>query len=407
MKELKIINKNIDEIKEYEHNAKEHLKWQIELIANSIKEFGFNDPIAINADNQIIEGHGRLLAAKQLGLIEVPCIVLTGLTEAQERAYIIVHNKTTMNTDFDLERLQYELNALKVEGFDLTLTGFSNDEIDRLLNQVDNIEENQEELKEDYEEIEVEKIVIKTGDYIELGRHRLLCGDSTNENDVKKLLSGEKVNMIFTDPPYGYNYQSNSRKQKMEILLNDDKKLDFFSIAKKYNKGFLFVCASWKNIKEWIEIFEKYFKLTNLIIWNKGGGGIGDLEHTFSTDYEMILVASQGEKLTGKRIGSVWDIKKDSGLKYLHPTQKPVELSALAIKSTTNERDKILDLFGGSGSTLIACEQLNRSAYLMELEPKWVQIIIERYLKFTNDKFIKINGEEVNWIEYKVGDNNC
>ena len=134
MKELKIINKNIDDIKEYENNAKEHPDWQIEQIANSIKEFGFNNPIAINADNQIIEGHGRLLAAKKLGLIEVPCIVLTGLTEAQERAYIIAHNKTTMNTDFDLDRLQYELNALKIENFDLSLTGFSDDEIDKLLN---------------------------------------------------------------------------------------------------------------------------------------------------------------------------------------------------------------------------------------------------------------------------------
>ena len=203
MKELKIISKNIDDIKEYENNAKEHPEWQVEQIANSIQEFGFNDPIAINADNQIIEGHGRLLAAKQLGLSEIPCIVLTGLTEVQERAYIIAHNKTTMNTDFDLDRLQYELNALKVEGFDLSLTGFSDDEIDRLLNKLDDIEENQEELKEDYEEIEVEKIVIKTGDYIELGRHRLLCGDSTNENDIKKLLNGNIPTLLFTDPPYG------------------------------------------------------------------------------------------------------------------------------------------------------------------------------------------------------------
>ena len=146
MKELKIINKNIEDIKEYENNAKEHPDWQIEQIANSIQEFGFNDPIAINTDNQIIEGHGRLLAAKQLGLSEVPCIVLDGLTEVQERAYIIAHNKTTMNTDFDLDRLQYELNALKVEDFDLSLTGFSDDEIDRLLNKLDDIEENQEEL---------------------------------------------------------------------------------------------------------------------------------------------------------------------------------------------------------------------------------------------------------------------
>ena len=143
MNELKIINKNIDDIKEYENNAKEHPQWQIEQIANSIQEFGFNDPIAINGDNQIIEGHGRLLAAKQLGLTEIPCIVLDGLTEVQERAYIIAHNKTTMNTDFDLDRLQYELNALKVEGFDLSLTGFSEYEIDKLnYSALDEIKEN-------------------------------------------------------------------------------------------------------------------------------------------------------------------------------------------------------------------------------------------------------------------------
>ena len=155
MKELKIINKSIEEIKEYENNAKEHPDWQIEQIANSIKEFGFNDPIAINADNQIIEGHGRMLAAKQLGLTEIPCIVLTGLTEVQERAYIIAHNKTTMNTNFDLDRLQYELNALKVEDFDLSLTGFSEYEIENLL--AENEEINLDEFISDEEKKQKEK----------------------------------------------------------------------------------------------------------------------------------------------------------------------------------------------------------------------------------------------------------
>ena len=140
MEELKIVIKNINDIKEYENNAKEHPDWQIEQIANSIQEFGFNDPIAINGDNQIIEGHGRLLAAKQLGLTEIPCIILTGLTEVQERAYIIAHNKTTMNTDFDLDRLQYELNALKVEDFNLSLTGFGEYEIESLLSQNEEID---------------------------------------------------------------------------------------------------------------------------------------------------------------------------------------------------------------------------------------------------------------------------
>lgn len=143
LKNLKIENISINEITEYENNAKEHPEWQIEQIANSIQEFGFNDPIAINADNQIIEGHGRLLAAKQLGLTEIPCIVLTGLTEVQERAYIIAHNKIVMNTDFDIDRLQYELNALKVEDFDLELTGFSEYEIEKLnYSALDEIKEN-------------------------------------------------------------------------------------------------------------------------------------------------------------------------------------------------------------------------------------------------------------------------
>ena len=155
MKELKIINKNINDIKEYENNAKEHPQWQVDQIANSIQEFGFNDPIAINADNQIIEGHGRLLAAKKLGLIEIPCIVLDGLTEVQERAYIIAHNKTTMNTDFDLDRLQYELNALKVEGYDLSLTGFSEYEIENLL--TENEEINLDEFISDEEKKQKEK----------------------------------------------------------------------------------------------------------------------------------------------------------------------------------------------------------------------------------------------------------
>lgn len=155
MNELKIINKNIDDIKEYENNAKEHPEWQIEQIANSIQEFGFNDPIAINADNQIIEGHGRFLAAKQLGLTKIPCFVLTGLTEAQERAYSIIHNKATMNTDFDLDRLHYELNALKVMEFNLSLTGFSEYEIENLL--IENEEINLDEFISDEEKKQKEK----------------------------------------------------------------------------------------------------------------------------------------------------------------------------------------------------------------------------------------------------------
>lgn len=404
---MKIEKININEINEYSGNVKEHPEWQIEQIKNSIQEFGFNDPIAIDENNTIIEGHGRYLALKELGYTEVEVIRLKHLTEEQKTAYAIAHNKLTMNTEFDIEKLQYELNKLEIADFDLNLLGFSEVELEEIMeDEIEETEEDETEIIEDDLEItEPENVVIKMGDLIELGKHKVMCGNSTNLENVKKLISGKKVNMVFTDPPYGYKYQSNMRTKsdKFNVITNDDKILNFMPIVEKFCSGFIFICASWKNIKEWIELFESYFKLTNIIVWNKGGGGMGDLKHTFATDYELILCSSRNSEITGKRIGSVWTVSKDASINYVHPTQKPVKLSAIAIENTTKENEKVLDLFGGSGSTLIACEQLNRKAYLMELEPKWVQVIIERYLKFTGEEEIKINGKTVNWEEYKNG----
>lgn len=171
-----------------------------------------------------------------------------------------------------------------------------------------------------------------------------------------------KADLVFTDPPYGYEYQSNMRtkSKKFDVLKNDDKILDFVPAIKGLINGFVFICTTWKVLDKWLLLFNQYFELTNMIIWDKGGGGMGDLEHTFSTDYEIMLVSNNGAKITGKRIGSVWNITKDNANDYVHATQKPVKLAATAIEATTKEGDVVLDVFGGSGSTLIACEQLNR-----------------------------------------------
>jgi DNA modification methylase len=234
---------------------------------------------------------------------------------------------------------------------------------------------------------------VKTGDVWLLGEHRLMCGDSTDADAVAKLMNGEQADMCFTDPPYGYEYQSNMRtkSEKFDVLKNDDKILDFFPLLPSFVDGWIFVCTTWKVLDMWTAIFKKQYDLTNLIVWDKGGGYIGDLRKTFGTDYEIIMCSNNGKELTGKRLGSVWSIGKDNAEKYDHPTQKPVALSGTAIDCTTNEGDIVLDLFGGSGSTMIACEQLNRKCRMMELDPHYCTVIIARWEKLTGQKAIKLN----------------
>ena len=231
------------------------------------------------------------------------------------------------------------------------------------------------------------------------------------------------ANMLFTDPPYGYSYQSNMRTQteKFDVIENDDKILNFIPAVKNVVDGFVFVCTTWKVVDKWIALFKQYYDLTNVIIWDKGGGGIGDLKHTFSTDYEMILVSNNGKEIRGKRLGSVWDfgkaeieklkkaelikiilemqeggsvwdIKKDNANDYEHPTQKPVGLAARAIRHTTEKGDTVLDCFAGSGSTLMACEQMQRKCRCMELDTKYCDVIIKRWENATGKKAELIKG---------------
>lgn len=323
------------------------------------------------------------MAAKKLEMKTVPCVFIEGLTDAQKKAYILADNKLGELADWDMELVNSELEMLMEMDFDIDLTGF-----DFSLDQED------EEVVEDDADLTVpEEPKAKLGDIYQLGEHRLMCGNSTMLNDVEKLLGGKRANIVFTDPPYGYKYQSNKREKtdKFDVIENDDKILDFFPNINIVCDGFVFVCTTWKVLDKWLPLFKQYYELTNMIIWDKGGGGIGDLKHTFTTDYEIILCSNNGKELKGKRIGSVWDVAKDNSNEYIHPTQKPVELSALAIKETTDIGDAVLDLFGGSGSTLIACEQLKRKAYLMELDPKYVDVIIERWEKFTGKKAKLIN----------------
>lgn len=381
----------------YANNSRTHSDEQVLQIAASIKEFGFLNPIIVDGDNGIIAGHGRVMGAKKLGIEELPCIDASHLTEAQKKAYIIADNKLALNAGFDDEILRIEFEALREMDFDVELTGFSLDEIGEL-----EIEELAPEYEEDADGEVIEPPAdpkTKEGDVWVLGKNRLMCGDSTSIDAVEKLLDGAKIDLVFTDPPYGVEYQSNMRTktQKFDMLKNDDAFLDIAPAIEATTKGWVFVWTSWKVQHKWIDLFESFGYPSNIVIWHKPGGGMGDLGKTFISDYEVALVWHRGAALCGKRIGSVWRVAKDGASTYVHPTQKPVELSEEAIDKTTKNGASVLDLFGGSGSTLIGCEKTNRKAYLMELDPKYCDVIINRWQTLTGkEAVLESTGEKFN-----------
>jgi len=373
-------------IKPYEKNAKKHPKKQIEQVANSIKEFGMNQPIVVDKQGVIIVGHGRYEALKHLQWeIKDEYIKVVDLTEEQAMSYRLADNKLN-ESEWDMKLVLEELKGLPDELFDLT--GFDRDLI------ID-ADEKDDEVPET--PIEPKSVL---GDLYEIGQHRVLCGDSTKIDDVEKLMDGKKADMVFTDPPYGVSYQSNMRTKtaKFNVLENDNKIIvDWIPLAASYSTGFMFIWTTWKVAEKWTEATKPLHPLSNMIVWYKKGGGIGDLKHTFATDYEIAMVFNRGAELTGKRIGSVWTISKDFAGNYEHPTQKPVELAVEAMDKTTHRENIVMDLFLGSGSTLIASEKTGRICYGMELDPKYVDVIVQRYVDFTGNTKIKLNGKETIW----------
>ena len=369
----------LSEIVPYENNARKNDK-AVKDVAESIKQCGYIAPIIVDENNVILAGHTRYKALKKLGYKEITVRKISGLTDEQKRKYRLLDNKTNELAEWDFEKLKDEIDGLDFSEFDIDW-GIEED-----TETISVIEDSPIEIDNTHEPI------TKLGDIWQLGEHRLMCGDSTDALNINLLMDGKTADMIFTDPPYGYEYQSNMRtkSKKFDVLKNDDKILEFMPAIKDICKGFIFICTMWKVLDKWLPLFNKYYDLTNMIIWDKGGGGIGDLEHTFSTDYEIILCSNNGAKITGKRIGSVWNVPKDNASDYVHATQKPVKLSAIAIENTTNKNGVVLDIFGGSGSTLIACEQLNRKCYCMELDPKYCDVIVKRWETFTGKEAIKL-----------------
>lgn len=377
----------LSEIKSNPNNPRVIKDEKFDKLVKSIREFPKMmklRPMVINSDNIVLGGNMRLKALKHLGYKEVPeewVKRADDLTEEETRRFIIADNVGFGEHDWEMLANEWNIDELADWGLDVP---------DWEPEQIIEAEEDDFEVPEGGIETD-----IVLGDLFEIGEHRLLCGDSTDSDSVAKLMNGEKADMVFTDPPYGVSYQSNMRtkSEKFEVLENDNVFItEWINNLPLFSKGFVFVWTSWKVLKQWIEFCEPIGELSNLIVWYKGGGGLGDLKKTFLTDFEVALCYNRGAEITGKRLGSVWSVGKDSSSKYLHPTQKPIELPALAIENVSNKNDLVLDLFLGSGSTMVASHQLKRKCYGMELDPKYCQVIVDRMRKLDPTLIIKRNG---------------
>lgn len=336
----------------------------------------------------VLGGNMRLKAAKDLGLKELPIILADEWTEEQKAEFLIKDNVGF--GEWEWEQLQAEWDVEQLEDWGLDVPSFESDDV-------------LEAVEDDFDTTPPQEPITVIGDLYEIGEHRLLCGDSTDSDQVAKLMNGEKADMVFTDPPYGVSYQSNMRTKtdKFDVIENDNVFItEWINNLPLFSKGFVFVWTSWKVLKEWMEFCEPIGDLSNLIIWDKGGGGIGDLKKTFSTDFEVALVYNRGAEIKGKRIGSVWSVNKDGASSYLHPTQKPIALSAMAIENVSLKNDIVLDVFLGSGSTMVAAHQLKRKCYGMELDPKYCDVIVKRMATLNPSLEIKRNGEPINKADY-------
>ena len=392
MQTIAVEYRKVEALIPYARNAKQHTDAQVAQIAASIREFGWGAPILVDGKNNVIAGHGRLLAARKLGMDEVPVVPMSHLTDTQRRALILADNKIGENASWDDELLGLELTELRELGFNLDLTGFSPEEWDALING----DEAKDGLTDDDAVPEVpETPVSKTGDVWVLGEHKLLCGDATKAPDYAALLGDELVDMTFTDPPYNVNY-ANSAKDKLRgknrAILNDNLGEGFgqflhdaCSNILARTKGAVYVAMSSSELDTLQSAFRRAGgRWSTFIIWAKNTFTLGRAD--YQRQYEPILYGwrdGADHFWCGDRDqGDVWQIKKPQK-NDLHPTMKPVELVERAVKNSSKSRDLVLDPFGGSGSTLIACEKTGRRARLIELDPKYVDVIVRRWQDWT------------------------
>lgn len=388
-------NVEIEKLKPYKNNARTHSDEQIEKIAKSMKEFGFINPVLVDGDLNVIAGHGRILGAKKLGMKEVPCLFIENLTEEQKRAYIIADNRLAEDAGWDKELLKIELEDLKNMNFDITLTGFELEDFDFSMDETEVIED-------EFDETVPEEPTSKKGEIYKLGKHFLMCGDSTDINDVEKLMNGVKADMLLTDPPYNVDYEGGTGLTIQNDNMDDETfreflRVSFFNANSVMKEGAVFYI--WHADSEGYNFrgacHDIGWKVRQCLIWCKNTLVMGRQDYHWKHEPCLYGWKEGASHLwaSDRKQTTVLEFDRPSVSKE-HPTMKPVGLFDYLIKNNTKKDDIVLDLFAGSGTSIIVCEQNGRIAYSMELDPKYVDVIISRWEKLTGQQAERIeNGK--------------
>lgn len=386
----------VGELIPYVNNARTHSDGQIVKLQASIREFGFVNPVLIDGSKNIIAGHGRVEAAKREGISEVPCVFVEHLTDTQRKAYILADNRLAEDAGWDVDILKLELDALANLDFDIALTGFD-------VSDMSAPDVSDDDFDADAVADAIAEPVTKLGDIWQLGRHRLMCGDSTDRATVDRLMDGQKADMVFTDPPWNVNYgavdENNAQGYKSRTIMNDSMGTEEFKafLDQSYacmaeaskDGGMIYVVMS---AQEWGSNMSALagagFHWSSTIIWNKDRLVLSRKD--YHTKYEPIWYgwkegAARLAPLEDRKQSDVWDFDRPTRSEE-HPTMKPVALVARAVENSSKQKGIVLDLFGGSGTTLVASEQLNRTCYMMELDPKYCDVIIKRWETLTGGK---------------------
>lgn len=399
---------DVDKLIPYVNNARTHSKEQINKLRASIREFGFINPVIIDRDYNVIAGHGRILASQEEGIDKVPCVFVDYLTDAQKKAYIIADNRMALDADWDEELLKIEIESLKDEDFDLSFTGFDESELLDLFgdDSKGKVEDDNFDLSSALEKASF----VEKGDVWTVGKHRLMCGDATSKEDVQTLMGDTKGNLILTDPPYGVSFKSSSGL----TIENDSMKNDEF-----YN----FLLSAFKNMADHLEkggsayvfhadteglnfrkaFVDSGFHLAGCCIWVKNSLVLGRSDYQWQHESVLYGFMQNGKHrwYSDRKQTTIWNFdkpKKNSN----HPTSKPLDLLSYPIGNSTQENAVVIDTFGGNGSTLIACEKMNRICYTMELDEKYASVILRRYVEDTGDKdnvYVIRNGKKIPYAD--------